>query len=217
MIRKNAGIGTVGLVALILIIGVISLVGWRVMSKDEKSPAPASTVTKNVPNNAQPVKSNTDETANWLVYEPTNKEYKIKFPDGWELYYSQDGGTALYGFTEKSITFSNGTKATVSLVGGRDWGAIPFLLVYSSTDNGLNNLTGTKQSSFTTNGGLPVDKYYNVVVVDPEGMGPAKGTKQYFYKIKKESKTIVIQHDISTGEADRSELIEKAVKTIEIN
>lgn len=201
-------------VLIVALVGTLGFVFWQNFINTEVS----SDQTK-APNKEKNVSVDDsvekDRTAAWYEYKPDGNEYSIRLPDGWKLFKPEGGGSvSLYGFMAEDITYEAGTKATISEVGGRGWGAIPFMLNYYPDSKIVFGVDGSKQSSFKTKGGLTVDKYYNEVMSDPDVMGPPKGTKQYFYELKKDNYTIVVQHDITPSEVDQTALIEEAIKTL---
>jgi len=214
MRKSQQGFTVVEGLLIVLILSVLGFAGYYVMTQNKKDKtADATSTIEKSKDSSTPASSVKDETEDWYEYQPANKEYTIKLPDGWELQYGENT-TSLYGFSYESITYVAGEKAKVTLVGGRDWGAIPFLLNYSATGSVVFDVVGTKQSSFKTNSGLTVDKYYNLVTSDPETMGPPKDTKQYSYEVKKGTSVVVVQHDIVPDGTDQTAIIEKVIKTI---
>lgn len=223
LIRNQDGTSAVEVVLIFVIVALIASVGWFVWNANKKTSKSLDDASKNQSEIskivkkpiAKPIPTPVDETLSWLLYETPGKEYKLRIPDGWKLTRT-DKDSIVYANDAKSMTYAKGTLATVSEVtGGRDFNAIAFLTSYQK-DTALTTPDGTKQTGFTTDQGLVVTKYYNLVAKDPEVMGPPKGTKQYVYWIPKAGYTVVVRHDIQTGETDQTVLIEKAIKTLVI-
>lgn len=204
----------VGLVA--LLIGALGFIFWQNFVNSKSKNSESTTNNKDSTQLKKP-----DRTEGWYTYSPAGNEFTLRLPDGWKLYRSEGGdGSSLYGFNPEDIVYEAGVKAVVADVGGRDWGAIPYLLKYSSDDSAFDGVVGSLEStSSKTNSGLTIYKYYYVTPSDPEVMGPPKGTRQYYYLIKKDetkkgSSMVVIQHDVAPSESDQRALIEESIKTL---
>ncbi len=154
-----------------------------------------------------------DEAANWYSYKSPGGEFSIKLPDGWKLTRYLKSAN-IYANSNNDIVYSKGTSAGVAEVeGGRDFGAISYILYYSKTADARAPV-GVKQGTFNTNDGVVVEKYYNLVGADPEGPGAPKGTKQHIYVAKKGDYSIFIEHDTVAGEDDQTGYIEKSIRTL---
>jgi hypothetical protein len=227
-------VGIVEILMLLAIFGIITAVGTYVyMQRSNKSPKQANITNfeeckaagnpimesypeqcaangKTFVNESQkPVQ---DETANWLLYEPPKKEYSIRIPDGWEVHRYQKESQL---FSDK-ITYKAGTKAViVEDEGGRDFSYLPFGLSVYAKDDAMKP-TGMKAKAFKTNQGDEVVLYTHEQTTELEGLGPPKNTKSYAYWISKGDTIISITHEILEGETAQTELVEKAIATLEI-
>lgn len=214
---NQEGFGVVEALLIILIVGIIGFASWIVYSSQIKTSNSLDNANKT--NNAQAVKPglSKDESANWLLYEPPGKEYKMRVPDGWGLT-SFDKGYVLHTFDTHNIVYKQGTKAVITpSEGGKDYTSIPFILVYNDTYSYDHRKERTSQElSFMTGQGINVEKYIFTQTNDPEGLDIPKNTKEYSYFVKKGSQVISFRHDILTGEIDQSKYIEKAIMTHEL-
>lgn len=153
-----------------------------------------------------------DETANWLLYEPPGKQYEIRIPDGWEVHRHQKESHLF----SQDIVYKQGTKAVViEDEGGRDFSYLPFGLNYFLEADGLLP-TGTKTKTFKTKNGDEVILYTRQQTAEPEGIGPPKSTMSYEYWIRKGDTVINITHEVPKTETAQTELVEKAIATLEI-
>lgn len=216
----HQGFGVVEALLILVIVGILGGVGWFVYHSNKKptrvisDTAPVQSETpKTADKTVVPAK---DETDDWLLYESPGKEYKIRLADGWNI--SRTGTTDfIYAWAITDLKLKPGVPATVTQVdGGRDGSSMAFSLIIPTVPV-ENFVRGDKQTQLKTQGGLTIDKYIFTQTVEPEGPDLPKGSKEYRYVIKKSSKTITVVHDENVGEPNLVDLVEKVVKTIEIN
>lgn len=161
------------------------------------------------------IETTKDETDEWLLYESPGKEYKIRLADGWRPQRYLDS-ESLYAADMDRIQYIKGTQAKVERVeGGRDFSSIAFSLTYG----GESNFTprGTKTLPFSTKQGNKVERYEYTEKTEPEGLGLPKGATEHVYVIRMGTKFVRITHDVLIGERDQLEIVEKVVKTLELN
>lgn len=209
------GFGLLEWLLLLLIILILIAAGWFVWDSKKKTEESQSNETQAQSDPSKSVKPK-DETADWLLYSPPSKEYQVRIPDGWKLERYSDSSGIYSPNGASDIVYKQGTKATVTQVeGGRDFSAISFSLGYTKNSE-LQAAQGTKQTYTTkTKQGLEISKYKYEVTVEPDVMGPPKGTTEFFYRVTKGNYTIHVTHDIAPGEADQTQYIEKALATLE--
>lgn len=207
-------------ILILIIIAIIGGTGYYVWhAKDQADETLAETSNSSASPSSKtsaPVKTE-DDTADWYKYQSPDDIYSIRLADGWQLTRPSSGVTLL-GWSNAGITYKKGTPAKVTVEdGGRD-GPIPFILYVVGHDGYESAFTrGEKQPGFKTNQGLNVDKHVFTQAVEPEGPDLPRGGKSYTYVISSGKTTVEIGHDEVPGDTDNVGLIEKVIKTLEIN
>lgn len=215
---NSKGFGIVEILLVILLVFLVGGIGYYVYTQaknNDETSTPSSDVSGKIDKEVEPDLAAKDETANWLLYEPPGKEYKIRLADGWQLHRFQEN-SGIFAFTMKDLAYKKGTKATVvEEMGGRD-GSVSFSLYFGNSS--LGYLEGaTRVDSFITAEGVAVEKYYYKQVKDSEGPGLPKNGEENIYVIKSGKKVTVITHSILPGETAQTDIVEKVVKTLHIN
>lgn len=240
MIKNQKGFAPVEVLLVLIVIGLIGGIGWYVYGKQQKKGTPKQvTITnfeeckaagnpimesypeqcsadgKTFTNSGQQAKKPAAEEGSWLSYEPANKSYSVRVPDGWSLIELDNN---LYGRDYEKLAYKAGERASVEVLKEGGWdGASPFALYYPEPDSEPFVPEGTLVDSFVTNSELKVKKYVYVQEIAPDGIGYQKGDKAYTYCFDKAGKNIVISHVVSLGQKDQSALVERMVKTLTVN
>lgn len=215
--RNSAGFGAIEGLLIVVIVALVGFVGWYVWhskNNTDNSYSAAGSVNNNstAAKQTTETKPSVDETANWLIYEPPGKEYKIRLADGWELTKTPSSSNLIaFG----GIDYKPGTKATVRELEGGRGGPLSFALFVNNQDTFVCN-RGDKQVDFKTNGGLTGSKYL-FVQTENRGENIAKGDKEYTYRFQDGSNKICILHDAYQNQSSKIETVEKVVKSLEIN
>jgi hypothetical protein len=203
------GFGVVEVLMVIVITGLAVFIGYLILNKqnDAKTEQEAE----------QPIKAE-DETADWFAYEPAGKEYKFKVADGWKLYEKIGDNKSL--FSIDSLALIPSTRGQVLPNNNESgFGEIEcgLFIDWYQYGEGRDTDSSDEESTvdFLTNSGLAVEKHYNLLTEDDYG-GPA-GTKVYGYLIRKDSKEITIVYSACPDNGDYHDILEKVVRTIEIN
>lgn len=152
-------------------------------------------------------------TLNAGVFE-SSAGFKLKLADGWNL--TTQDGVGLDTFNNEDIAPKPGTPAVVKQVeGGRD-GNSGFFTYFAKTDVFKVDPRGVEQGSLTTSSGLKVKKYYYVETEDTTGPTLPKGGKEYIYLIAKNDMTLRVSYSFVSGAADYHDIVEQALRTVEI-
>lgn len=155
------------------------------------------------------------EEDSWFLFEPTNKKYTLRIPDGWK---ATELSSNLYVRDASSLEYIKGTKATVEVLSEGGWdGASPFALYYPEQNSDEIVKEGTKVGEILTDEGLKVEKYRFVQTTNPDGIGYQKGDTAYSYYFEADGRYIVVSHVFSEEAKDHSETVERLIKTIKVN
>lgn len=215
---NQSGFGLVDGLLIAIVVLLVGFIGYYVYSNNQENAKPEVTVSKSAVKTVNKKPATTvDETASWLLYQAPSSAYSLRLPDGWKFqrYMKGDSITA---FNASDTVYVKGQPATISEVEfGRDFANLSYGLFYGDSANITINPAATEQTGFKTNQGLSVKKYMYTQVEEQQALGPSKGTITYSYYIVKGGKTMQISHDIATGEANKTDLVEKSTKTLVIN
>lgn len=220
MKSNQKGFSSVEALLILVIVGVIGGVGYYVYQSRQEAKKSQDNANKSSleieasKKQAEEEKKATDETANWLLYEPPGKQYSMRIPDGWKLV--SLSGTDLYGRNSSDTIYKPGTKATVQMMEGGWDGASSFGFYFPSASDEPRAKEGDQKGTLTTASGLTAQKYQYTQTTEPEGIGYAKGSTVYNYYFDDKGKNIFIQHYVSSGETAQTDLVEKAIKTITV-
>lgn len=159
--------------------------------------------------------ADTKEEDSWLLFEPTNKQYSLRIPDGWK---ATELTSNLYVRDVANLEYIKGTKATVEVLSEGGWdGASPFSLYYPEQASDEIIKEGDKVGVILTEEGLKVEKYKYVQTTDPDGIGYQKGDTVYNYYFGLDGEYVVVSHVFSKASDDQSATVERLIKTIKIN
>jgi hypothetical protein len=159
-----------------------------------------------------------DEISKWSLYTSSSATYTIRIPDGWKLVHVSDSNTEnIYGMnSNESLAYKAGQPGRVDEVQGGWDGAMPFSLIVPGAYYDQIVKQGEKQGTIKTNGGLVADKYVYMQTTEPEEFGFSKGSTVYNYYFGEDGKYIQVQHVVAAGEVDQAELVEKVIKTLQV-
>jgi hypothetical protein len=190
-------------------------IGWYVKNASDST---NKTLTQTNNTSLSPTKKSktattADETANWLVYTSSKKSFSMKIPDGWKLIHNDTDN--LYAFSSTNLSYKPGVKATIEeeAVGGRD-GPVAFSAISRSEPSKFDRSQRVGEIKSENSTGI---KYYFEQKEEPQGPDLAKGAKEYDYYFVKGSNYVTISFSYNIGETDNSALVEKTIKTLEIN
>lgn len=206
----------------ILFAVLLSVMGWLIYQRTNRSASPPYTATANEPKEEQDlsqqarnlVSSLKDDTDKWLLFTSERGTFSFRIPDGWQITHQTDSDI-VYA-TGDELTHKAGTPATVTKTkGGRD-GVFGFVIAYDDESEGYQrDFTSYKKiGEFKTDSGLEGTKYSQEITEEPMALGPPKGTKQYVYFFTKDGKGIYAQYDQLPGAPDELNIAEKAIGTL---
>lgn len=215
MKKNQKGFGGIAILIIILVVLLVGGVGWFVWQSKHKSKASDQTTTTYTPPTSTITPVTKDETADWYEYESPANNYKIKLADGWKLERYQKS-EAIYTFSNTDLVLKTGTKATVTEVEGGKDGGTGFFLNFVTSSNDVNT-TGEKQTSLKTNAGLEIQIYRDTVTVEPDAIGPPKGSVVFTYVVQQnDTKIVTAGYSFVPGATDYHETVEKVLKTLSI-
>lgn len=221
----QSGFAAIEAVLIAIVMGILGFTGWFVWnakqntdkSLDAANSSEQAKITAKKTETKKPAATPADETANWLVYSPPNKEYTVRLADGWNLERYQDS-SSLYTYDNNDIVAEQGTKAIVTQVEGGKDGGIGFFLSYATQNLDQIYSPGEKQADFKTVDGLTVESYFYVEHSNSDGIGLQEGDSQYTYIIRNGSKiAAVITYSRGLGVANHQDVVEKVAKTFHFN
>lgn len=225
MKNNQKGFTVVEILIIIVVVGLIGAAVWFIYGhqEDEKidSQANSQTSQQEIPKNETKPEPK-DETAEWLQYEPTGKEFSFKVADGWKLHKKEGSDTSFY--STESLALRAGAKGEVlpyvrsgpgEFGCGLYWDYQTYdtdvmKQVYKDDVEQLKN-----DEKFSTTSGLEVRKKYKLLS-EGGGYSPA-GTKSYSYFLPLNNKSINIGYSVCPGGTDYYDVVEKVIKTIESN
>lgn len=210
---NQRGFGAIQLVLLFIIVGLIGGTGYYVYKAQQNTNKSLDSTNKNLQTLSED-KSATSakEEDSWLLYEPSDKAFSVRIPDGWEGVALYDN---LYVRDSAKMVYTKGTKAKVEIMNEGGWdGASPFGLYYPKQNSDQIVREGIEQTPLKTVSGLTVHKFIYNQEADPDGIGYQKGSKVYNYYFDAEGKHIQISHVVNPGDTDQHELVERLIKTI---
>ncbi len=202
------------IIVLVLAIGGVGYYVWNAKSKTNKTLNDTSQGAGDAQKSEKKKtaeKPATKEEDGWLLYSAPSQKYSIRIPDGWLV---TSAGDNLHS---NNIDYKKGTLAKVEQSNSPISGYMLFALDVPAS---APSKQGAEQSSFKTDSGLNVHKYYKVAT-EADGPGLDVGDKIYNYYFEQDGKyiqvTYVITNVITNGKTDRSIEVERAIKTIKVN
>jgi hypothetical protein len=238
---NNKGFSAAEVLIAVVILVLVGAIGWYVMARRNKpatnQTTPQASINsfedckkagypiqesypetcktpdgKSFTNPAQPAKP-ADETQTWLLYTPPKKTYSVRLPDGWKFVNLEE---SIYARGATDVVYAKGTKATVTTAAGGWDGPSDFSIAVPYDTSEIEH-EGTEQGTITTNSGLIAHKFYYLQTAEPEVIGYAKGSKVYTYYFDAKGKYIQAQHVVTPGQTEQLALVEKTLKTLEVN
>lgn len=215
-LRNQTGFGAVQLLLFVILIGLIGGSGYYVYKVQQNTNKSLDSANKTLEELAEKKQdqpeTSTKEEDSWFLYEPSDKAFSVRIPDGWQ-------GIALYDnlFVRDpaKMIYAKGTKAQVEVLEEGGWdGASPFGLYYPKQNADQIVREGTEQTSLKTDRGLTVHKFIYTQESEPDGIGYQKGAKVYNYYFDADGKYIQVSHVVNPGETDRHEIVEQLIKTV---
>lgn len=201
---NSSGFGAVEVLLIIVVIAVVTGAGvylWK--SKQDKPVKQAEVIRCEKP----------AEAKGWLQYEPEGKAYKVCLPDGWKLN-EISGLDVLQTNKNSNLAYQEGTIATVSKESLAD---STFVFSMSLVGDAQLNASGEKQQ-ITTESGVTIDRYAFTQTAEPTAViSTPKGATDYVYFVNNGTKIARINYRVLTGEQSNLEVVEKMVKSVQIN
>jgi hypothetical protein len=202
---NSNGFGVVGLVLVVVVIAGVSGAGWYVWKSKQDKPAPKAAVVVRC--------EKPSDVKGWLQYEPEGKSYKVCLPDGWQLN-ELSGVDSLEAYKSSSLTYREGTLAMVSK--GSPVGS-DFIFSMSLVGDVQMYAPGEKQQLVDA-AGTVIDKYTFTQTGEPDILkATPKGATDYAYFVKQNGKTARVNYRALPGEPNNFEIVEKMVKSLQIN
>jgi hypothetical protein len=215
MKNNQKGFSAVEGLLILVIVGLIGFIGWYVWDKkqDDKK---ASDTPQTTQQSGEAEQRPAEETANWLSYQPTDKEFAVKLADGWELEQRAGGSTELFSNNNDQLALAAGKKAAVKVTSGpvEFYDATLFMKLEAST---VPTTEYPVTETFQTASGLTVQEQY---YLDPGNVSPGnfpKDTKIYNYFVTHKNRTFVVNYRVKPGQTDHHETVEKVIKTLELS
>lgn len=206
---REKGFTAVEGVIIVVVVALLALVGWYAFNKmgaDDKKTESNTQQNKDAQEGVS--------TADWLVQ--TDSKYEVKIPDGWKLAYNTESGSMIESCGD-CLTFKDGTRAVVETNSEGKDGPFAFFLKRQATgeDEALY-FQGYEKTGTIAAKNVTGNAYYWLVDKDPEGIGPAKGSKVYGYAFSKGDNVVFITYTLKTGAADIRETVEQLIGTLEL-
>lgn len=218
MFRNEKGFSIVEILAVVLIISLIGAISWLLYDRQLKPTNDSATTGSSQQLTEQNALEK--ETADWYLYEPAQKEYRLKVADGWVLRKKEGTDTSLY--STASLALTEGTKGQVAPYDPSssayefdcglyiDWQTYNDKAIYD-----INTQYDTeKPVAFTTFSGISVHK--TSTLHSGGGYIPV-GSKLYSYFLARDFKTLRVGYSACPNSEDYHEIVEKVVRTIAIN
>jgi uncharacterized protein YxeA len=222
MRKHTQGFSIVEILIGVAVIVLIGSVAWLFLSnqKTDTANVQSTNSSEKKSGNIKNTADDTDEIAkNWQTWQPSGKQYSIKFADGWKVYMKQGVEASFY--TNGSLALKLGTKAVVSdkrhddnaslssqpCAGNTDGGVVLDYLNYSYPEKWY---TG-KEEKIKTNEGYDVFKTVSPPSDGSQGI-PTNYTS-YSYMIPGAGEYVMISYTACEDGTDHHDLVEKVVKT----
>lgn len=217
---NQKGLGLVQVLLLLVIVGLIGGTGFYVYKSQKETNKSLDSAKSTIDDlSQQDQQGDTEQAATeeetWLLFEPDDKAYSVRIPDGWQTISLNNN---LYILNADKMVYTKDTKATVEKLTDGGWDGPSRLAIYnpgSYYDQIVRE--GTRVGTITTNHGLVAHKYVYKQEAEPEGIGYQKGDTGYNYYFEADGRYIQIAHTVSIGQTDQHELIERMIKTLQVN
>lgn len=202
---------------LFVIVAIIGGTGYYVYSRvinDDSSQPSGDTTQKNTTSTES--QTATDETADWLVFEAPNKQFKTKLADGWKLT-QFNGSPYLYDFSNE-LAIVPGQRAVIeNATGGRDF-ATAFYIGYVSNEEMVNlgSQRGTKEKSLKTNDGREVEVYHFTQTNKEPMLDVPYNGQEYTYIIRGSNGVVRVVYSFGPDETDYHKEVERILPSIQL-
>lgn len=222
MRKYSPGFSSLEIILAVAVIGLIGTVAWMFVSNQESDNA-ASESHSVIDNNNKTNQSDktSDNSENWLTWQPSGKQYSIKFADGWNVYLKAQGDASFY--THGSLESKPGIQAKVSdtrhdvnapssiqpCTDNTHGGVILDYMNYAYPAKWYNG----NETTIKTNGGLDIKKTISPPSDGSQGI-PTNYTT-YSYVLSSTNESVIISYTACDKGPDRRELVEEVVKTFE--
>lgn len=175
----------------------------QIQPQPAPAPNPATTTEKPI----------TKDTDSWLEFK--GKNFSIRLADGWSILHQTDSEFDLI-YSEK-LTYTKGTKATITTTtGGRD-GICCFIAAYDSKVRSLTDYSTYEASKMTLDSGQIINKFKTTITEEPDAIGPAKGSIVHIYILEGvKGDGLYFDYTIAPGSTSQLEIIEKVIKTAKL-
>lgn len=210
MHRRSQGFSLLEIILTIAVIVLIGTVGWMFINnqKTDSTKVDSSSDTFDTKAKTQQSSKNTNKSANWLTWQPENKQYSIKLADGWNVYLKQGAEASFY--VTDGIELKPGIKAKVHTTSHEIAPCDNAVLNYMNYTYPSEWYTG-EEETFKTNSGLNVKK--TIVLPSDGSQGIPSTDTSYHYVISTTDKSVVISYTKCENSTDYHDLFEEVVKT----
>lgn len=218
MLENQKGFGIVQVLLFIVLVGLITGTGFYIYKAQQNTNKSLDSANKTLDDLAEDKQTKPEnkvkEEDSWFLYEPSDKAFSVRIPDGWTGVALYDN---LYVRNPANMVYTQGTKAQIEVLEDGGWdGASPFSLYYPKQNGDQIVREGAEQDALKTGAGLSVRKFIYTQETEPDGIGYQKGSKVYSYYFDSDGKYLQVSHVVAPGETDRHEIVERLVRTIVI-
>ena len=153
-----------------------------------------------------------DESLGWKEIISSKKALKMRVPDGWNLNNDPEQDRFISSLDPVDITYKKGQPPVITTdkVPGSD---APHRLTVGVFEMASSyTIPGSAVSEFVLSNGQKGEKAVGSQEDTLNGTGLIKTTK---YEFKKNGKSYIVNYSMLQGDPDNSEIVEKAVKTLQ--
>lgn len=221
MHKRSQGFSPLEIILAVAVIGLVGAVAWMFVSNQNTKDASGQSASSATDKKSESKKSDTsaDRSAEWFAWQPSGKQYSIKFADGWSVYMKE--GVPADFYTHGSLELKQGTLAKV--FGGRHDENAPLnnntcegeggvVMSYMDYTYPTKWYTGN-ETTLKTNAGLDIKK--SVALPSDESQGIPTNDTTYSYVLSAPKESVMISYTKCKNGTDRHELVEQVVKTFE--
>lgn len=204
--HRQQGFSVVEIVLIIVVVFLLGAVGYlfyQNTQKDTKASQAANTTLDSKSDAEDTDKQAADKVAADATYTAKDGSYSLKFPNGWELFYSD---VAIYG---GPVTNKTGAATFTAAASGKDAGG-PFKLLYSlQADDNFDNI---KKAGPIAAKSVTGTKYTEA----GQGMGDLEpNTITYHYYFVKNDHSVWVTYAHEPSKPNLSADVEKILTTLE--
>lgn len=213
------GSGLLQILLLFVLAGIISGTGYFVYKSQKATNKSLDNANQNLTQLSSSNSSNQmipeQEENSWLEYEPSDKAFSIRIPDGWRAIILYDN---LYVRDAEKMVYIPGADTSIEMLSEGGWdGPSPFSVYYPKQNYDQIVKEGTLQEVITTASGHKAEKYMYVQESEPDGIGFQQGDRVYNYYFGADAKYVQVQYVVNQGQTDQFKLIDKIVRTFKAN